>query len=50
MGGQREESAQTREGRLSQGYEPPRVEQVLTLADLEREILYAGAVDGSNPG
>jgi hypothetical protein len=25
-------------------YEPPRVEQVLTLAELEREILYAGAV------
>ena len=25
------------------GYEPPRVEQVLTATDLEREILYAGA-------
>jgi len=25
------------------GYEPPRVEQVLTPAGLEREILYAGA-------
>ena len=24
------------------GYESPRVEQVLTPADLEREILYAG--------
>ncbi len=24
-------------------YQPPRVEQVLTPADLEREILYAGA-------
>jgi hypothetical protein len=24
------------------GYEPPRVEQVLTPADLEREVLYAG--------
>ena len=23
-------------------YEPPRVERVLTLAELEREILYAG--------
>lgn len=24
------------------GYEPPQVEQVLTPADLEREVLYAG--------
>jgi hypothetical protein len=24
------------------GYEPPRVERVLTPAELEREILYAG--------
>jgi hypothetical protein len=24
-------------------YAPPRVERVLTLADLEREILYAGS-------
>ena len=32
------------EGRPDQpGYEPPRVEYVLTPADLEREILYAGA-------
>ena len=23
-------------------YEPPRIERVLTLADLEREVLYAG--------
>jgi hypothetical protein len=30
------------------GYEPPRVEQVLTPADLEREILYAG-VDSPPP-
>jgi hypothetical protein len=28
-------------------YEPPRVEQVVTLAELEREILYAGAVGAS---
>jgi hypothetical protein len=31
------------------GYEPPRVEQVLSPAELEREILYAGidfTVDG----
>jgi len=26
------------------GYEPPRVEQVLTPADFEQEMLYAGAV------
>ena len=24
-------------------YEPPRIERVLTLDDLEREVLYAGA-------
>lgn len=30
------------------GYEPPRVEQVLTPAELEREALYAG--DLSIPG
>ena len=30
------------------GYEPPRVEQVLTPAELEREALYAG--DLSLPG
>ena len=42
MNGQREGSAQTREGQLSQGYEPPRVEQLVTAADLEHEILYAG--------
>ena len=29
------------------GYEPPGVERVLTPADLEREILYAGPVDVS---
>jgi hypothetical protein len=28
-------------------YERPRVERVLTLEDLEREVLYAGPVDGS---
>ena len=27
----------------SQDYEPPRVERVLTPAELEQEILYAGA-------
>ena len=28
--------------RLPLAYEPPRVEQVLTVAELEHEILYAG--------
>jgi hypothetical protein len=33
------------------GYERPWVERVLTLEDLEREVLYAGLVDGSgDPG
>jgi hypothetical protein len=33
------------------GYQPPGVDQVLTPADLEREVLYAGLVDGSgDPG
>jgi hypothetical protein len=27
---------------LLPGYEPPRVERVVTQADLEREVLYAG--------
>jgi hypothetical protein len=40
--------SQTERGRQSQGrqpmpkYEPPRVEKVLTPAELEREVLYAG--------
>jgi hypothetical protein len=29
------------------GYEPPRVERVLSPAELEREILYAGAAGGT---
>jgi hypothetical protein len=29
-------------------YEPPRVERVLTPAELEREILYAGAPSGQD--
>jgi hypothetical protein len=33
-----------------EGYEPPRVEQVLMPAELEREILYAGVIDGTGPG
>jgi hypothetical protein len=28
--------------RVVEGYEPPRVEQVLAPVDLEREVLYAG--------
>jgi hypothetical protein len=27
-------------------YEPPRIEQVLTPEDLEREVLFAGVFDG----
>jgi hypothetical protein len=38
------------ERRTPPGYEPPRLERVLSPADLEREILYAGddetAADG----
>lgn len=32
------------EGRLTHGlpYEPPRIERLLTSADLDREVLYAG--------
>lgn len=26
-------------------YEPPRIEQVLTPEDLEREVVYAGSTD-----
>ncbi len=29
---------------LPLGYEPPRVELVVTAADLEREVLYAGGL------
>jgi hypothetical protein len=31
-------------------YEPPRIEQVLTPEDLEREVLYAGADAGPISG
>ena len=31
------------EGREAEGYEPPKVEQVLTPTELEQEIRYAGA-------
>jgi hypothetical protein len=30
---------------VAPAYEPPRIEQVLTPDDLEREVLYAGATD-----
>jgi len=30
------------------GYEPPRVERVLTPADLEDEVLYAGVPSGQD--
>jgi len=36
--------AANRAKQCTYGYEPPRVEQVLTPADFEREMLYAGAV------
>ena len=42
MNGQREGLTPSREGQRPQEYEPPRVEQVVTEADLEREVLYAG--------
>ncbi len=32
------------------GYEPPRVEQVLTPAELEREVLYAGEPTAESDG
>jgi hypothetical protein len=34
---------------LPHGYEPPRVERMLTQADLEREVLYAGP-PATDPG
>jgi hypothetical protein len=42
MDGERDESAPGREGQGAPGYEPPRVEQVVTTAELDREVLYAG--------
>jgi hypothetical protein len=35
---------------VPRGYEPPRVEQVLTPAELEREVLYAGDATGDSDG
>jgi hypothetical protein len=31
-------------------YEPPRIEQILTSAELEREALYAGVVTADSDG
>jgi hypothetical protein len=45
--GGREMSSQDRTAPDLPGYEPPRVERVLTPAELEREILYAGEDDVS---
>jgi hypothetical protein len=38
----REESAVSREGPRPPGYEPSRVERVVTASELDREVLYAG--------
>jgi hypothetical protein len=32
---------------IARPYEPPRIEQVLTPEDLEREVLYAGLLPAS---
>ena len=42
MDGQREGLTPSRDGQRPEDYEPPHVEQVVTAADLEREVLYAG--------
>ena len=42
--------AESQERPRPAGYENPRVERVLTLGDLEREVLYAGPVDGTTLG
>jgi hypothetical protein len=42
MDAKREGSAPGREGQGPPAYEPPRVEQVVTTAELDREVLYAG--------
>jgi hypothetical protein len=36
----------TRLGTRATGYEPPRVERVLSADDLDREVIYAGAPKG----
>lgn len=42
MSDQDERAPSQPERPISPGYEPPRLERVLSPADLEREILYAG--------
>lgn len=38
----RDREIESRDALAPDGYESPRVEQVLTPGDLEREVLYAG--------
>jgi hypothetical protein len=38
----RDQELRNHERVVPDGYEPPRVERVLTPAELEREVLYAG--------
>lgn len=42
MSRQDEKASRESAGRQPAGYERPRIERVLTPADLEREVLYAG--------
>jgi hypothetical protein len=49
MDGQTERCEKGPQRRPLAGYEPPRVERVLTPAELEREVLYAGAAGASGP-
>ncbi len=42
MGSRDLEAGNQHERVRPRGYEPPRVERVLTPAELEREVLYAG--------
>jgi hypothetical protein len=48
--GNRNQELENHECVVPCGYEPPRVERVLTPAELEREVLYAGdtTADGSS--
>ena len=43
MDGQAGRTGSSREREPVTAYEPPRVERVLSPAELEREVLYAGA-------
>jgi hypothetical protein len=44
----RPEQFDDREASRGGRYEPPRVERVLTPAELEREVLYAGDTTGAD--